>query len=62
MGGLPGYHAQRAAELRSRTNRLAEMVSNGMTVTDAGRLLGVAETTAKNMWRTIRRGLGEQAK
>lgn len=42
-------------------DKFAEALENGATVAEAGRAIGVRETRAKEIFRDIRRGLGEQA-
>jgi len=47
---------------RSNRDALAEIVANGASVSEAGRALGISETTAFKHWKRIKADLGWQAR
>lgn len=60
-----GAYAARAKVLRERTERqkirMAELVADGCGIAEAGRMLGVGQARALQIWRKVKDDLGWQA-
>jgi len=55
--------ATAASSAQGQRNRdtLAELVADGKGIAEAGRAMGISETTAFKHWTAIKAGLGAQA-
>lgn len=51
----------RRAKTQRQMDELAHHVSEGMSVTAAGRVIGLGQQRSSQLWRKIRDGLGAQA-
>ena len=49
------------SESSVRADRLAQLVSDGATVAEAGELMRLTKGQTSNTWNGIKRGLGPQA-
>lgn len=45
----------------NRTDQLAQLIADGMTVADAGRAMSLTKGQTSNLWNKIKRNLGVQA-
>lgn len=46
---------------KHREPELAEMVANGTSVSDAGRVMGLTKGQTSRVWNNIKRTMGRQA-
>lgn len=61
MNHWAGSYERRRIAAQVQANKMADLVSEGWTVTAAGRELGVSQQRSSQIWRVIREGLGPQA-
>lgn len=57
---IRGDTARRMVQVK-RMNRLAELVANGTSISEAGRAMGITKGQAMGLWERIKAGLGAQA-